>query len=168
MRLLSIADGNVVQDNNILACPEVHFERVCRMLARQRRGARFVGGFEANLLRAWHIKHMAPLGINEIWLACDTTAAIHALRGAVAMLSELPSLRAVKRPRQKLRCYVLIGRGSATIAQAEERLEAVWGAGCLPFAQLYRDDGGLVQATQPWLDLARKWSRPAIMAAAHR
>jgi hypothetical protein len=168
LRLLPILEGHEIQDNNILACPKDHFAAVCRMLSRQRKGARFVGGFEANRLREWHLKRLSPLSINEIWLACDTLASIQAVRGAVEMLSEIPSIQSVADPRRKLRCYVLIGRGPETIEQAEERLEAVWRAGCLPFAQLFRDDDGLVQATNDWRALARKWSRPAAMFVNHK
>ncbi len=168
LRALPIAEGYVVQDNNLLACPREHFESVCEMLGRQRRGARFVGGFEAACLEEWHLGALARLRIAEIWLACDTTAALNAVRYAVSRLTHLPSLRAVKEPRRKLRCYVLIGHGAETLADAEKRLEAVWNVGCLPFAQLYCNDKGRVQAGPEWRALARKWSRPAAMFATHK
>lgn len=168
LRLLPITDGDTVQDNAILACPEDHFAAVCEMLTRQAKGARFVGGFDAKMLSHRHIKHMAPLRIREIWLACDTMAALGPLSRAVEMLRCLPAMTSVADPRQKLRCYVLIGRGAESIDRAERRLDAVWRAGCLPFAQLFRDDNGLVQTSREWRALARKWSRPAAMYAAHK
>ena len=138
------------------------------MLARQAKGARFVGGFESALLTHRHIRYMTPLMIREIWLACDTPAALKPLSRAVEMLRCLPAIAAVSDPRRKLRRYVLIGRGTETLRQAEQRLEAVWDVGCLPFAQLFRDDGGLVESGPQWQALARKWSRPAAMFAAHK
>lgn len=168
LRLLPITEGDTIQDNSILACPEHHFAAVCQMLARQAKGARFVGGFESALLTHRHIRHMTPLKIREIWLACDTRAALKPLSRAVEMLRCLPAIGSVAEPRRKFRCYVLIGRGAETLKQAEQRLEAVWDAGCLPFAQLFRDDGGLIEAGPKWRKLARTWSRPAAMFAVHQ
>lgn len=168
LRLLPITDGNEIQDNAILACPEDHFAAVCEMLSRQRKGARFVGGLDALALGPRHIRHMMKLRIQELWLACDHAGAIKALRSAVGLLSGLPAIQAVKSPRRKLRCYVLVGRGEETLKQAVDRLEAAWDAGCMPFAQLFRDDVGAKRFGPQWDDLIRNWSRPAIMVAAHK
>jgi hypothetical protein len=169
LRLLPITDGTDIQDNNILACPEDHFAAVCEMLARQRRGARFVGGLDALALGPRHIKHMRKLKIKELWLACDHKNAITPLRAAVKLLRELPDVKRVKDPRHhKIRCYVLVGRGEETLCEAEERLEAVWDAGCMPYAQLFRDDEGPKRCGPQWDDLIRKWSRPALIITAHK
>lgn len=168
LRLLPIADGNEIQDNNIFACPQHHFKAVCEMLGKQRRGARFVGGLDAKALDSWHIENMRPLKIQELWLACDHANAIGPLRRAAKMLGELPDIAKMKTPRRKLRCYVLVGKDNERLEQAEKRLEEVWGAGCLPFAQLYRDDVGVKRFSPQWKALVRKWSRPAAMVAAHK
>ena len=168
LRLLPITEGNEIQDNNIFACPMQHFKAVCEMLERQRKGARFVGGVDARLVSGRHVQNMWHLRIQELWLACDTPGAITPLRAAVNLLSQLPAVKKVKSPRNKLRCYVLVGSGDERLEQAEKRLEEVWGAGCLPFAQLYRDDRGVKRFSPQWKALIRKWSRPAAMVAAHK
>jgi hypothetical protein len=170
LRLLPIREGHIIQDNNILACPEDHFREVCNMLIRQPKGARFLGGFEPQRLTWRHIKWLWDVRINEVWLAFDVFAPdrLDALHRAVARLKRLPALEKVQEPRRKLRCYVLIGRARQSIHEAELQLEAAWNAGCLPFAQLYRNDEGRVQASAEWRALARKWSRPAAMFAAHK
>lgn len=44
---------------------------------------------------------------------------------------------------------------------AEKRLRDTWDAGFLPFAMLYRDDVGEVDAE--WRKFQRLWARPAII-----
>ena len=60
----------------------------------------------------------------------------------------------------KLRCYVMVGYGGESVAEAEAALEAVYRLGFLPFAQLYRADPPRTYSPE-WRALARKWSRPA-------
>jgi len=66
-----------------------------------------------------------------------------------------------------MRCYVMIGRNE-TIEQAEQRLEAVWEIGCMPFSQLYQPPERYIKYPREWRDLNRKWSRPAAIRAAHK
>lgn len=69
--------------------------------------------------------------------------------------------------RDQLRCYVMVGFRGETVEQARERLEQVWEAGCMPFAQFYRDGGKRAVLTTEWQRLVREWSRPAAMRANH-
>ncbi|KKM72417.1 hypothetical protein LCGC14_1420750 [marine sediment metagenome] len=160
LSLLSIASGNIIQDNNLLACPRAHISAVFEMLKRQRRSAIFAGGLDASLVDDWVAQEMAGLRIGSVFLAADTRAAVAPLREATRRLSFLS--------RRKLRCYVLIGFGGESIAAARERLEAVWEAGCLPFAQLYQPPDQHIYYDAAWRALAREWSRPAAMFANHR
>jgi len=151
IRELPIRDGWIVQDSNLLACSEGHVRAVFDMLRRQKRGAVFSGGFEAARFRPWHRQLLNSIRVGEIWFAADTDAAIKDLRHAVRLCAGIS--------REKLRCYVMIGRGE-TIWNAEGRLLQVYGLGVLPFAQLYRGPDALAYSRE-WRELARKWSRPA-------
>jgi len=45
----------------------------------------------------------------------------------------------------------------------EKRLRAIYNAGAMPFAQLYRGLGGNREVySQEWRSFIRRWSRPAI------
>jgi len=160
LRLLPIVSGHIVQDNNLLAAPKEHQEQVYAMLRAQRRKVSFPGGFDARLLDDWVADQMRSLRIKELFLAADTKAALVPLRTAVGKLSFLN--------RRQLRCYVLIGFDKDTVFQAQGRLEDVWRIGCLPFAQLYQPPDRYIEYSREWRNLARQWSRPAIMFSMHK
>lgn len=161
LRLLPIVPGWIIQDNNILATPRSHQEKVYAMLRTQRRAAVFSGGLEAARIDDWVAGQFRELRIGTVFLAADTKGSLPALCRAVGRLRFLG--------RSKLRCYVLIAYKDETVSQAAERLEAVWDAGCLPFAQLYRaPDGKKARYSKEWRDLARAWSRPAATKAIHK
>lgn len=153
------ASGYIIQDNNLLQTPREHQERVYAMLKGQRKAAIFSGGLDARLVDDWTADQFRQLRINSVFLACDTRHAIATLREAVKRLAFLG--------RDKLRCYVLIGRNE-TLAEAEERLREVWAAGCMPFAQLYQPAERWISYSPDWKALARTWSRPAAMRTLFR
>jgi len=161
-RLAEIPDfapGNVIQDNNILQAGPAHLERVGAMLRCQRRFAVFSGGLEARLVDDRRADWLRGLRISEVFLAADTAGALGPLERAIKRLAL---------PRRKCRVYVLIAYGDEDIEAARERLEAVWQLGGLPFAQLYQPADYWINYPQPWKALARTWSRPAAMFAAHK
>jgi len=160
LTLLEIKPGWILQDNNLLATPHWHQAAVYEMLRTQSRKVSFPGGLDARLVDDWVADQLRTLRINQVFLAADTEAALGALETAVDKLRFLS--------RRQLRCYVLLAHGGETVAQAEERLEAVWEIGCLPFAQLYQPPDRYIDYSRPWKQLARTWSRPAAMAALHR
>ena len=162
VEIRNFAPGHIIQDNNILQASRAHLERVSAMLNTQRRAAIFSGGIQASLVDDWVAEWLRGLRINSVWLAADTSGALPALRQAVDKLAFLG------RNSNKIRCYVLIGYNGETVAEATERLEAVWEAGCMPFAQLYQPDDHYIKYAGEWKDLARKWMRPAAMRAAHK
>jgi len=129
------------------------------MLRAQGRRVSFPGGLETGLIDDWVADQLANLWIKEVFLAADTKAALKPLRRAV---EGLPFLT-----RHQRRCYVLIGFNE-TLREAEERLEAVWEMGCLPFAQLYQPADHYIEYPHEWRSLVRTWSRPAAMIAMHK
>lgn len=153
IRELPIMDGWIIQDNNLLACSREHIESVFEMLSRQPVGASFKGGLDGRLLVQWHIDLLKTIKVRELWFACDSP-------GALTVLAKVADLTA-DFPRQKKRCYVMVGYNGETLAQAEARLEHVYTLGFDPFCQLYRPEKRILY-TKPWRDLARKWSRPAL------
>lgn len=159
LRLLDIKPGWIIQDNNFLATPRQHQEQVYAMLRSQCHKIDFAGGLEAARIDDWVASQLQRLRISQLFLACDTETALKPLRLAV---SRLPFLN-----RRQLRCYVLIGFHSETLSRAERRLEAVWQAGCLPFAQLFQPSTHYVKYPLDWRNLARRWSRPAIIFSRH-
>lgn len=159
LRTLNIKPGWIVQDNNLLATPQKHQEQVFAMLGAQGRAVSFPGGLDTRLVTDWTAEQLSALRIKEVFLAADTEGALPALRQAVSRLSFLK--------RRQLRCYVLIGFGEELLWEAARRLKAVWGAGCLPFAQLYQPPHRWIEYPYRWRALARTWSRPAAMFAIH-
>ncbi len=152
IRELPIVPGWIIQDNNLLACSESHVKQVFAMLRRQRRGAVFSGGLDARLLDHWHADALCDMRVSELWFAADSDRAFKPLGRVAWMLSG-------HFPRDKMRCYVMIGRNE-TIGQAQERLEKVYQLGFLPFAQLYQGIERQEYSAE-WKAMARKWSRPA-------
>lgn len=155
--LRDIAEGYIIQDNNFLQCPPAHRQRVYAMLSQQSRTAIFSGGLQASLVTNEVAAELHSVKIGSLFLAADTEGALGPLERAVGRLPWLP--------REKLRCYVLIGFNGETVEQAERRLKAVWEIGCLPFAQLYQPASGRIAWDSEWRHLNRTWSRPAAMKA---
>jgi len=160
IRELEIKPGNIIQDNNLLACSKTHIQKVFEMLRTQRR-IDFAGGFEASRITDEIVEELRSLKIYQIWLAYDRPGAEKPLKKAVEKLS-----RYFKR--DKIRCYVLIGYKDDSIEKAEARLKEAWEIGTLPFAMRYRTPengwyGTFIFKERVWNELARQWTRPAIM-----
>ena len=153
IRTLEIKPGWIVQDNNLLACPEKHIRAVFEMLSKQGRRVFFNGGLDKHFLRDWHRELFDSVPIGELWFACDIASDLPALERVAGILSGIPI--------QKLRCYTMIGYDGETLLEAERRLARVFELGFLPFCQLYQPDETRVY-TLEWRRVARKWSRPAI------
>lgn len=154
IRLLDIKPGWIIQDNNILATPQDHQEKVYKMLRVLNKPAKFSGGIDTRLVDDWVTEQFRNLKISEIFLAADTQGSLKSLAKAVEKLIFLG--------RNKLRCFVMIGFNNESIEEAEERLKEVWNIGCLPFSQLYQPPDQYIQYSKEWETLNRNWSRPAI------
>lgn len=156
IKLLSIQEGNILQDNNILQCPKSHTDKVFQMLRKQKQVV-FSGGLDARLLKWDDAEQIRTLSFNQLFLACDTENAIKPLQKAIKLL---------QLPRDKVRCYVLLKFDpNETIDKATSRLIDVWEAGALPFAQLYQPPDKLIEYPKEWVRFARIWQRPAATKA---
>lgn len=151
--------GNVIQDNNLLQAPLSHIDSVFNML-RTQHDIQLSGGLEASRINEVLVQNLRSLRLKQLFLSCDVRADVIYLRCAMKLLSPYFS-------RNVVRCYVLIGRNES-IGTATERLEEVWEAGAMPFAQLYQSPDAYKLYSTEWRNLARTWSRPAIMKALHR
>lgn len=159
IRELSIAEGNVIQDNNLLATSEQHRNRVFSMLSKQRQ-IDFPGGFEASRVSDKIVEQLRGLKIYQMWLAYDHPNAEKPLKKATDRLSKYFK-------RDKIRCYVLIGYPYDTIEKAEQRLRQAWEIGTLPFAMLFRNVDGDTRSKE-WRRFQRLWTRPAIIKSRMR
>jgi hypothetical protein len=151
------APGYIVQDNNLLQASRSHIRSVIGMLKTQK-AAVFAGGIDARLVDDWFVEQLQSITVKELFLAADTETALQPLEKALDKLSSLG--------RNKLRVYVLIAYGDETVDEAKSRLERVWDLGGLPFAQLYQPPER-IEYSREWKNLARRWSRPAIVKAMH-
>jgi hypothetical protein len=144
--------GNIIQDNNILACSDRHWQLVMTMLKTQK-AIEFKGGLETRRLTLAKVSDLKSLRIKSLWFACDSRNRIEGLINASKLLKDFS--------RNKKYCYVLIGDD---MKENEDRLVQVWKAGFMPFAQLERKKETHVYS-QEWKNFQRKWSRPAIITS---
>jgi Fe-S oxidoreductase len=152
LRELPIIEGNIIQDNNFLACSKKHREKAYKMLTTQKQ-VEFRGGLEAGRLTDWDIEQMRGLRIRKLYFAADSDAAVPTIKKTAARLL------AAGYKRDHLHCYVLTGDD---MVKNEARLIAVCEAGMMPFAQLYQPiDRPLIEYSREWKRFARLWSRPA-------
>ena len=164
MRLLPICDGYMVDDSNLLACPDAHVLAVFEMLARQKERCRFTGGLEARRLQGWHVEWLARLNPKTIWMAYDTPDDYEPLRQAARWLRQAGIMQG--RP-DAVCCYVLAGwngaRGVDTIEAAEHRVHQAVALGFFPKAMLF-DDGREwpPRERRRWKDWAWGWSQKAM------
>ena len=153
--LPEIYQGNIIQDNNFLQTSRAHKDKVFEMLKTQK-GICFKGGLEADLLDDHFIDNITSLHIAELWLACDTDGRLPELKKACEKLTKAGFTR------DKIKCYVLIGINE--MDKDEARLRAVYEAGAMPFAQLYRHFADFkTPYSREHNAFARMWQRPAII-----
>jgi len=160
IRELPIVVGNIIQDNNLLACSKNHIEMVFGMLTTQKH-INFSGGLEAGRITDEIVEQLRGLRIYQIWLSYDTPNADKPLKKAVTKLSKYFR-------RDQIRCYVLIGYEGDTIEKADTRLRYAWEVGTLPFAMRYRSPSPNLEDTylfkeKKWNLFTREWTRPAII-----
>jgi len=153
IRELEIQPGNIVQDNNLLACSRGHIEKVFEMLAGQKRGIQFKGGLDIDYMQPWHIEMFKKIKVAELWVACDNEAGLSRLDKAVDLLSDYLI--------EKKHCYVLVGKDGETTQRAQARCEAVYRMGFLPYAQLYRDEKAS-SVRGDWRTFCYFWSKPGL------
>jgi hypothetical protein len=151
LRELEVVPGNIIQDNNVLACSDKHLNKVFEMLKTQSR-IRFLGGLESKRVTPKIAERLRGLKIAELWLSCDYRSALKPLQKAIG------HLRGVGFRQNHLRVYVLIGKDPD---EEQERLQTIYRMGALPFAQLYKPQINLGPYSRKWKQFSRLWSRPA-------
>lgn len=154
LRELSIQDGHILLDNNILACSEQHIRDVFAMLKRQKEKAVFSGGLEAKILKAWHCELIADLKPKEMFFAYDTPD------DREPFIEAMKLMNSYNISRWSRYCYCLCGYKGDTFDKAEQRMREIWQYGATPFAMLYRDEKGDTSAD--WRKFQRQFARPAI------
>lgn len=161
IRELPVFSGNIIQDNNLLACSKDHINKVFKML-RKEKHINFSGGLEVARITDWVAEELSKLKIYQLWLAYDHPNQEKLLKEAVEKLRR----RYFKR--DQIRCYVLIGYEGDTLEKAEDRLRRAWEIGTLPFAMRYRTPSPNRNETylfkeRAWNLFTREWTRPAII-----
>ena len=159
LRELPVTEGWNVVDDNLLACSEQHIRQVFAMLKTQPERPIFTGGLEAGLLKSWHVELLREVKTKRMYFAYDTPGDYEPLIQAGRLLRDGGFTKAS----HSAKCYVLIGYPGDTQTRAETRLRQAWDAGFLPFAMLYRDDGGEVNTA--WSRFQRAWVRPEIVVS---
>lgn len=162
LRELPITDGWNVIDDNLLACSDQHIRAVFEMLRRQPHAAVFTGGLEARILKPWHAEALKALRPEGMYFAYDTADDYEPLVEAGKMLRAAGHSAAG----HTMRCYVLIGYQGDTFEKAEQRLIDAIKAGFMPFAMLYCDETGWMDAE--WRRFQRSWLRPQIVGTKMR
>lgn len=156
LKELPIVPGNIIQDNNFLQTSRRHKEKVFEMLRGQSQ-IMFKGGLEPALLDDHFVEAVRSLRIADLWLACDTDGAMEVFKKACTKLV------AAGFSRKKIKCYTLIGDD---MEANEARLQEIYHAGAMPFAQLYRDfTSRKTEYSKRWNAFARQWQRPPAIEA---
>lgn len=150
-RELPITPGNIIQDNNVLASSESHWDNLCAMLRTQSRIC-FKGGIEARRLTDKRILDLRSLSIDELWLACDTPGALPRI------CDKIKQLRRAGFSQDNILVYALCGNDM----EEEARMEQIYLSGGLPFSMLYQPPEQKIEYSPIWKDFQRDWSRPEI------
>jgi len=158
---LPIRDGWIIQDDNLLACSEAHIRKVFQMLKRQPNKPE-LRGFEAKLLKPWHIELILDVKPSQMFFAYDTPDDYEPLVAAGKLLQ---SARFVLSKR-KTYAYVLMGYPGDTFDAAEKRCKDTLKAGFIPFAMLHMDDSGFQDLE--WSSFQRSWCRVAAIVSSNK
>jgi len=147
--------GNIIQDNNILACTETHLLKVFDMLKTEKQ-IEFKGGLDKRLLNKDIALELKKLKIKSLWLSCDDSSQIKKLSKAIEIL------QSVGFRQNQIYCYVLCG---FNMLEEEKRMREIFSIGAIPFCQLYRDKNNSIEYSKDWKHFQRTWSRPAAIKA---
>lgn len=162
LRVLPIEQGYDICDNNLLACPRTHIEKVLGMLGHQRERARFTGGLEAKRVTPWFVRALSEVRLDVAHTAYDRPEQAEHVERAVKMIQDahgwVPGTS-----RRKLGCFVLMGHAGDTIAEAAKRLEWVRSLDVRPFPMFWQPNGP-TRRDEPkaWKEMMRPYRRPSI------
>ncbi len=152
---LPITEGNIIQDNNFLACSDKHRNLVYEMLKKQHT-IEFKGGLEARRITSSEAEKLRGLSIRSLFLACDTPSALKGTIKAIKILKKAGFTR------HHIYCYVICGKN---MDEEYARCKSLFDAGCMPFVQLFKDEKNSIKYSREWLLFARALSRPASAAS---
>ena len=153
-REIEIKSGHIIQDNNFLMASKSHRERVLEMLKHER-AIEFRGGLEPDLIDDHFVENVRGLRVKRFFLACDTDARFPFFRKGCE------KLRAAGFSRRQIFCYAL--SYGEDMDKDEARCRAIYEAGAMPFAQLYKDPEHEITYSKEWRSWAKMWQRPAII-----
>ncbi len=156
--LSTVVEGDIILDDNLLACSDEHKTAVFNMLKRQKKRPQFTGGLEAKILTKRDAEKLFEIKPKTMFFAYDTPDDYEHLVNAGKILQEV----GFKKSSQIARCYVLVGYQNDTFDKAEKRLRDAWAAGFMPFAMLYRDFKG--EYSEDWKKFQREWANHFIVA----
>jgi len=129
IRELEIKDGNIIMDNNLLACSEKHIAEVFKMLSDKRR-VEFNQGLDAKLITREIGEQIQQLNCFRIWLAYDRPGDLEGVSRAYKYLGS---------PKHDhVSVYVLAGFMGDTPERAEARCIEIAKIGAYPFMMLYQ------------------------------
>ena len=158
LRELPITEGNIVLDDNLLACSRQHIEAVFEMLGRQKERPIFTGGLEARLLRPWHVDLLRESRTQRMYFAYDTPDDYEPLVEAGRLL------QAGGFDRKSHKAWLLCPDRLSGVIPWRRRKSACGmpgKPGLFPYAMLYRDEKGIVDSE--WRKFQRLWVRPTIV-----
>ena len=122
----------LVCDNNLLACSRSHFDKVIDRL-KPVPGIDFNQGLDARLLTDYHVGRIRELDLECVRFAWDDIASENAVHDAIFRCIDAGI------PKNKIRCYVLVGTDYDTPDDARCRCETLKAAGIVkPNVQRYQ------------------------------
>lgn len=122
--------GNVLIDNNLLACSKIHFQRVVDHL-KCYKWCDFSQGLDCRLMTKWHAEKLSELQKPMIRLAWDNTSYEKQFFQACELLKKAGI------PKRKITCYVLIGFNDDP-EDALYRLQSIYDRGYSVFPMRYQ------------------------------
>ena len=157
LKQLAINDGWIIQDDNFLACDDVHKNQTIEMLKRIKKRPEFRGGLEAKILTRPDVELLQSVNPKTMYFAYDTPDDYEPLVEAGRMLKEADITVKSRVPY----AYVLMGYPKDTMDAAEQRCIDTPKAGFIPFGMLYKDKNG--NENKEWRRFSRLWARTAIV-----
>lgn len=155
LRCLPIRPGRIVLDNNLLAAPRGHIERVLDMLARQPGKRILSGGLEAARLEEWFVQALTAIRFARLFLAYDRPQQARAVADAISLV------RYYGHRHDKIGCYLLCGYAGDTLEPAARRRQQIIDWGGTPYPMYYQPPDGDGSIPDGWHDfVGASWKRP--------
>ena len=156
IRELEIHSGNIMIDNNLLACSEKHLKKVFEMLGKEKNIV-FSGGVDAEFVNHSVVQEFRKLSIKKIHLAYDEPRDLEPVEKAISLLSPHYDFR-------KIGVYILCGYKGDTVVKATERCEKIYNLNATPFVMMFQPRGKKkIRHNKEWNKFKRLWIRHQAM-----